>query len=319
MPEKERNGRNNSLSRGDFFRVMAALAGGALLTTTDAIPRADIWRRPLPEPGPDATRFLLIGDVHAAPFDSGMRQTNSKSTHALSEVLQHLDGYPFDRFFQLGDLITEQDSLHVNITNFSRCLDILGRFPVPAIHLLGNHDLWGIPKPELLNMFRSRGLNPEYGSAEFNRFQVVWLDMDAPPRTTGYLPEERIDWLKSVIYRDTPTFIFTHYPFLQQNPDGNPYFEGDRTRTAYTNGVEAWRALEGLPVHAVIGAHLHWGSHTREGTTDMMTVPAFVENIAAHDDNENPGIYSVLEITDPTTFTLKSYFGSTCFLQFQSQ
>lgn len=316
--KEQRDGQD--LSRADFFKVVKALAGGAVLAgyTRNWKPGIDAWKQPLPDPNSAAKRFLLIADVHAAPYDSGDRQTNNKSLDTLNNVVSHLRGYPFDRVLQMGDLINEQFFGSENRKNYEACVDVLQQFPAPVLNLLGNHDLWAIPKQDLSALFRKRNLNEFYGVETFDTFQIAWLDVDAPPNVHGTLPPERIDWLKQIIYKDTPTFIFTHYPLLPQNVDGNVYFNGDTGQSAYTNGIDAWKALDGLPVPAIVSAHLHWGSHSRVGNTDMITVPAFVENIAAHDADENPGIYSVMEITDPTQFTLKSFFGSACFMRFET-
>lgn len=161
-------------------------------------------------------------------------------------------------------------------------------------------------------------MNGFYGVERFKNFQIVWLDMTAKENSPGTLPEERVGWLKNkVIFKDTPTVIFSHYSFLPQDTEGNYYFDQDSSLTALTNGVNVWESLKGLPIFAVISAHMHQTTYSRVDNTHMITVPAFVENMLSSDANENPGVYSILEINYLKKFVLKSYFGSICFSRIQ--
>jgi hypothetical protein len=265
-------------------------------------------------------KFLLMGDIHLGNSDGGIRQTNTQVEPVLRSVVNNLKNNPYDFFVHLGDAIKEQESEQANIANYSTCIEILQQFPFPSLHLPANHDLWGITDPHLRSIFRKFGLNEFYGVREFTDYQIVWLDLVAPRGVHGWLPEERIDWLKKTIYPDTPTFIFSHYGILPQDPRGNIYFENSPQSTALANGATVWRALENLPIKAVISAHMHWGAHFRVNQTHMLTIPAFIENIASpRQSDPPPGIYSTLSITNPDKFTLQSYFGNNCFMNIEAE
>jgi len=267
---------------------------------------------------PCSERLLLIGDIHSGLTDSPPRQANTQALSALDNLVDHLQDYPFSLLVQMGDMIRETENKSTNTALYSQCLNVLCRLPFSAIHLLGNHDLYGISRDNLHQIFQQYGLNPFYGVREYNDFQVLWLDLVAPPDGSGTLPEATIAWLENTVYPDTPTFIFSHYGIMPQNSEGNFYFHGARRLTALANNREVWQALSGLPVQAVISAHMHWGSYSKVGNTHLITIPAFIENAASPDSDNCPGIYSVLEITDPHRFTLKSYFGSNCLLNIEA-
>lgn len=310
------------VTRRDFIKFIpvlgTAMGLSGILTGIDLLQHVNIWERPLPVSDPDTHKFLLIADVHGGNFDDGARQNNSKSFATLGNVLKHLKDYPFDRAIQMGDLIRQQTSENQNITNYKEGLRLLEQLPFPTTHLLGNHDIWGISPKNFFKISREHSLNSFYGIEKYKNFQIVWLDMAAAKDTPGTLPEERIDWLRNeVIFKDTPTIIFSHYALLPQDPEGNYYFGGDSSLTTLTNGQKVWESLKGLPIHAVIGAHMHQITHSRVGGTHMITVPAFVENMLSSDINENPGVYSILEVNYPKKFVLKSYFGSVCFSRIQ--
>ena len=286
---------------------------GKLTPLANFSPQPDIWKQDLPDPKPYTHRFLLIGDIHAGDTDGGVRQVNTQSLNMLDNVVNYLRAYPFDLLLEGGDRIKEQTSEARNLFNNRACIEAFRPFAFPAIYLWGNHDLWGLSRRNMEAVRSRLKLNPSFGIREFPNFQIAWLDLGVPGKgQPGYLPEERIAWLEKNIYKDTPTFIFTHYGFLPQGLGGNPYFNGDTRLTAYSNGPQAWKAIKDLPIPAVFNFHVHRPSYFRSGLTHMFTLPAFVENI--HFSYPlNPGIYSTLEIVSPREFTVDSYYGSKCF------
>jgi len=307
----------SDLSRKDFLKLIAALAAGTagafLFSNLPDTRKFDVWENDLPEPILGAKRFLLIGDVHAGDTNDSVRQTNTRSAENLQNVIDHLGNYPFDLLIQMGDVIKEGKNEARNIENYETVIDILKQFPHQTINLLGNHDLWGISPENISAIYGRNNLNSPYGVQQFDDFQIVWLDVIAEKNIHGLPPEERIDWLKSIIFRDTPTFIFSHYALLPQDISESYYFGGDSAQTAFGNGEKVWRALEGLQVHGFINAHIHEGKYSKVNNTHMITIPAFVENTFANT-NENSGAYSIMEITSPYEWSLKSYLGNTCLM-----
>lgn len=307
----------SNFSRRDFLKfipsTLIGMAGGAILSENNPQGNVNIWERPLPIPDSKSNRFLLIADTHIGLSDDGERQNNTKSLGVLKNVLTHLYNYPFDMVVQMGDLIRQTADEKLNIINYETSLKAFKEFSTPTIHLLGNHDVWGISQASLSKIKQRYDLSPFWGIKEYKDYQVVWLDMEAKSGAPGTLAEERVDWLKnSVIYKDTPTFIFSHYSLLPQDVDGSYYFNGDSNLSALTNGPKVWESLKGLPVNAVISGHMHWIGYSQIDKTHMLTVPAFVENMMSADQSENPGVYSILEVDYPNKFVLKSYFGSIC-------
>lgn len=311
-----------SFSRRDFIKFVPTflygMVGAISLSDNEAFHRINIWENPLPTPDANAHKFLLISDIHAGNIDDGARQNNTKSLSTLKNVVKHLKDYPFDRLIQMGDVIRQQKNKNQNVANYEKVLNILKQFPFPTSHLLGNHDTWGITSDSLNNLSQKHNLNGFYGVQEYKNFQIVWLDMNAPEGFLGELPEERIEWLKNrVIFKDTPTIIFSHYAFLPQDVEGNNYFGKDPNLTSLTNGQKVWEGLKKFPIHAIVSAHMHQVIYSQIGKTHMITVPAFVENMLSSDSGENPGVYSILEVNYPKKFVLKSCFGSICFSRIQ--
>ncbi len=319
MQQKETQ-RSYALSRRDAFRLASATGLGALagsLIDQKVSQSIDPWEKPLAENETQGKRFLLIADVHAGDFNNGDRQACGESIHTLQSVVDHLQGFHFDEIIQLGDLIQDQGTQDMNILRYETCVSILDQLGIPSIHLLGNHDLWGISKEDITTLFRRNTLNEFHGVKAFNDIQIVWLGLDAEKNVHGSLPEEQIEWLRHTIYKDTPTFIFSHYSLLQHDVTDSYYFRGDKRMTALANGETVWNALAGLPIKAVVSAHLHMGAHVLVDSTHMITIPAFVENIVSTDPRQNPGVYSILDITSPNEFSVRSFYGSNCIFKIQ--
>lgn len=302
-----------------FIPFLGAVMGTAgLMAGVENLKQVDIWKHPLPPPDPEANKFLLLADIHGGDFDNGPRQNNSQSFNTLRSVVKHLKNYPFDRAFQMGDLIRRESIESRNIAHFEEGLQILNDLPFPVSQMVGNHDWWAMSEENISKISKKYNLDNFYGVQKYKDFQVVWLDMTAEKNKPGTLPPERIDWLKNnIIFKDTPTIIFSHYSLLPEDTDGNFYFEGNKNLTTLKNGASVWESLKGPPIHAVISGHMHWTNYHQVGGTHFVTVPSFVENMLSSDSNEVPGAYSILEVNFPKKFVLKSYFGSICFSRIQ--
>jgi predicted MPP superfamily phosphohydrolase len=300
------------LNRRDFLRV-ASLAASALLP--EVISNS---KTPVPQKiDASIQRILLLADLHLGQTDINPRQANSYTAKTLTGFVDKLSPQEFDLFVQLGDMISDSSDKQTCLDNLKTNLEISRNLPLLSIYLLGNHDLWNLSLEEINQVFEQEGVTPQfYGIKDFDNHQIVWLDLVAPPGQHGYLPSDRIDWLRSTIDPKKPIILFSHYGFFPQDPDGSYYFKSHSIYTALQNGPLVWRRLRDLPIQAVISGHIHWGSYSKVDNTHMITLPSFTENIASDNQHFNPGIYSILELKDEH-LVLKSFFNNFCFFNVQ--
>lgn len=281
------------------------------LLTTASLMLAGCLPKQRPEGDINAYKnFLLIADTHIGKTDISVRQANAEAAPMLRFVFNQLKHSHFDQVFQLGDMIVDAASEKESIQNLKAALLPFQMLSIPGIHLLGNHDVWNISPANLSKTYQELGLsNQFYGVKEFSDFQIVYLDLTAGRGENGLLPEERIDWLREVIYPDTPTFIFSHEGLTPQNLSDNYYFKYSHATSLLSNGQEVWGMVKDLPIRAVISAHLHQASYTMVDQTHMITIPSFTEKRTPN--GHNPGVYSIFKIDGPH-FTLSSFDGTKC-------
>ncbi len=300
------------LTRRQFFiKAGSAMAATMLPLNGIPLPGPEITG-PSHPPSAPATRIGILADVHIAPKDQNPRQANAHAASKLKSTLPHLSAHEFNLLIQLGDLITETSDEKINIGNYTHGLKLFKQLPSPFISVVGNHDLWGISTENLSKIHSELGLNALRGVRQFPHFQIVWLDLVAGRGVVGAVPEETIEYLRHLIYPDTPTIIFSHYPLGLYAMRGNPYFESNPALATLANGEAVWKAIKHLPsIRAVVSGHTHQQSHRLIGNTHMFTLPAFIENPDPGRERRVPGIYSILEVT-PDTLTLSSFQGQIC-------
>ncbi len=301
------------LTRRQFFKMASSAVVTTMLPPDETPPTSSstLPVRPRSESIP-VTRICLLADVHIAPTDQNPRQANSLAESKLKATLAHLGSHEFDLLIQLGDLITETHEEQINIRNYTNGLRLFKQLPGPFLSVVGNHDLWGIPKEDISQIHSGLGLNTLRGVKEFPYFQIVWLDLVARRGAVGAVPEESVELLRRVIYPDTPTIIFSHYPLGPQDIRGNPYFQNNPALATVANGEAIWKAIRHLPsIRAVVSGHTHQQSHRLLGRTHLFTLPAFIENPDPGLERRVPGIYSVLQVT-PDSLNLSSFQGGIC-------
>lgn len=256
-------------------------------------------------------KFLLIADTHIGKTDSSKRQANAEAASVMQSLFSILKYSNFDQVIQLGDMIVDTATEEESLENLRAAIAPFLLLPIPGTHLLGNHDIWNVTRHNLDKTFRQSGLNNQfYGVKTFRDFQIVHLDLAADNKgENAYMPEERIDWLREIIYPDTPTIIFSHEGLIMQDITRNDYFRNDPARSILANGQDVWHAIQHLPIRAIISAHLHQTAYSMVNQTHMISIPSFSERIPP--DQHNPAVYSVLEIS-AHHLRLKSFYGKNC-------
>jgi hypothetical protein len=125
--------------------------------------------------------------------------------------------------------------------------EVLGEWPGPVVHILGNHDIWGWGFPDGVQNKLSKTdpqfgkklaldeleLESRYSSLDHAGWRLIMLDSMSPasPNPTeslgipyiGRLDDEQFDWLEEQMDFDGPVCIFSHIPILS----GCELFDGD--------------------------------------------------------------------------------------------
>lgn len=126
---------------------------------------------------------------------------------------------------------------------------------LPAVHCIGNHDVWGWDKREGSADHASKAIKKwatdllkmprPYMSVERSGWKLIVLD-STHPNGAGYigkLDEEQFDWLKQELERTparTPILILSHIPILC----ASAYFDGDLAKGDNWQVPGAWMHID---------------------------------------------------------------------------
>ncbi len=208
--------------------------------------------------------FVLVqlSDPHLGA-DWGGRDPAAALEVAVASVLA-LRPVP-DAVLVTGDL-TE----HASDAEYEQARELLGRLPVPAHVLPGNHD----DRAGLRRHFdlpRS-GDEPVQYAADLGPLRLVVVDSTRPGHDDGELDEERLAWLDTQLTAapEQPTLIAMHHPPL-------------------VSGVPAWDSFALAPIarhalaevvtrHAqvrrIVGGHVHRAITTQLAHCPVVSAPS---------------------------------------------
>ncbi|MFU1795456.1 metallophosphoesterase family protein [Paenibacillus azoreducens] len=153
-------------------------------------------------------RLALVGDLHYHEIDRSIPGLAEARTAFYRHVLDQFLDLDADLYISLGDL-----------TNFGLTSELeevyalLARQGKKFIHVLGNHDLYGQPRQEVLRITGQK----RYHVLDTEEAMLVFLDtakeMDFKD-WGGWLDFEQLEWLESMVVasHEKPLLVFGHHP-----------------------------------------------------------------------------------------------------------
>ena len=178
-------------------------------------------------------KIVLIGDLHYPAID--------ETIPGLFEARNEFYGQFIERFLDVNA------DLHVSVgdlTNFGRPLELQGIYSLLGdkrefIHVLGNHDVYSLPKTELLAITGQK----RYFSFETNEAIFAFLDtareMDYEV-WDGWMEEEQLEWLEHIVQESgvKPLLVFAHHPVY------NTTERSDRENGSIHPSIDMWKILD---------------------------------------------------------------------------
>jgi hypothetical protein len=271
-------------TRRDFLKISSlTLAGWAL-------PGFGGWRT-------QRVRFGMLADPHYADSDARGTRFYRESVAKVRECVDCMNAEQVEFLIELGDF-KDQDEPPVEADTLRYLETIeaeLQRFSGPAYHVLGNHDMDSISKPQFLAAIDNPGVAADASYYAFDRGGLHFVVLDACFRADGSsydrgdfdwrdtnIPPPQLDWLAADLaaHAELPTILFCH-----QRLDG----EGD----VFVNNADEVRLLlrrRGNVIAAFHG-HDHDGAHSEIDGVHYYTLRAVVEG-SGPDNNS----YAIVEV-----------------------
>jgi len=272
-------------TRRDFLTSSSlALAGWALPRAAEGRPQASF-------------RFGMVTDPHYADAEERGTRFYLESAAKLRECVELMSREQVEFLIELGDF-KDQDEPSVEAETLRYLDEIeaeLQRFDGPTYHVLGNHDMDSISKPQFLAAIDNTGVPPDASFYSFDRAGLHFVVLDACFRNDGApydhgdfdyrdsnIAAAQLDWLaQDLATHETPTILFCH-----QRLDG----EG----LLFVNNADEVRMLlrrRGNVVAAFHG-HDHGGAYNEIDSIHYYTLRAVVEGSGPANSS-----YAIVEVT----------------------
>ncbi len=293
------------VDRRDFLKVSAASLAGLVAHRRSAWAEAGAYGASGVSGA--GVRFGVVTDAHYADAPSRGTRFYRESRTKLREAVTQLEAARVGLLAQLGDI---KDMVAGEPA--ARTLDhlsLIGRefaaFRGPVCHVLGNHDIDNVSKPQALSLLRSTGIDEGRSFYSFRRGGVRFIALDACYTKAGHdydrgnfdwrdanVPAAQLDWLRAELAVSAePVIVLAH-----QRLDG----AGD---VYVANSAAVREAFESSrKVLAVFQGHDHGGARTRVGGIHYYTLKAVVEG-SGPDNNA----YAVVDVHPDFSISVIGY------------
>jgi Calcineurin-like phosphoesterase len=223
-------------------RQFAALAGasfGNLLTQK-------LWAEQVrAAASPDKFYFALVADTHVIDnfyvkgSENGVEDNESilVTTPRFTSARDLINSLspPIEQVFLIGDYFhnypsTDYDFYFQNTTRLDNAKAISDGFKMP-VHLgFGNHDydVKHVPREMSHRLFKAKFNADPYSVLDYKGYKFIHLnnflgstqDHTSPDFNPGIgsLGEEQLHWFEAQLQQHRPTFVFIHYPLIQDKP-----------------------------------------------------------------------------------------------------
>jgi hypothetical protein len=282
-------------------RVFLRGAAGAALASLSCTPgnRTDRGRR--------VVRFGIVTDCHYADADPLGTRFYRESLGKLSECVDRMNAERVDFLIELGDFKDENRPPveERTLAHLQAIAGVFRRFNRRRYHVLGNHDMDSISKPQFLSRVENSGIDAGRSFYSFDVGGLHCVALDANYRSDGQdydhgdfdwkdanVPAHELDWLRQDLAASRGSVIV----FLHQLLDG--------TGSVYVkNASEVRQILEASGrVRAVFQGHHHPGAYSCIGGIHYYTLKGMIEG---HGTDNNA--YAIVEAHPHGELTVTGY------------
>ncbi len=294
-------GRRWVINRRLFLKsAVAAAAGPALLSLSCAgSQRGAAASRPV--------RFGIVTDCHYADADTRERRFYRESLDKLAECVAQMNAEKVDFLIELGDFKDQNEPAveEETLAHLERIEAVFQQFEGPTYHVLGNHDMDSISKPQFLARVENTGIDADrrYYSFDVKGLHCIVLDANHKTDGTDYdrgnftspdanIPAHELNWLRADLAATRrPVVVFVHQPL--DAPD----------RRYVNNAAEVRDILQGSgKVLAAFQGHQHKGGYRDVAGIHYCTLQAMVEGQGLENN-----AYAVVEVRPDRSIVVTGY------------
>ncbi len=267
-------GPSGTITRRTFLRVAAGIGLGSLSCTPGSL--SVRGRKPV--------RFGIVTDCHYADAEPQGTRFYRESLGKLTECVDRMNAERVDFLIELGDFKDQnhpavEDKTLAHLQNIEA---VFRRFQGRRYHVLGNHDMDSISKPQFLSHMENTGIEAgrSYYSFDAGGLHFVVLDANYRPDGSDYdhgnfdwtnanIPAHEFDWLQqdlAVCSGDVVVFVHQRLDgeglvFVKNASQVRQTLQASNRVLAVFQGHDhdgAYRLLDGIPYYtlkAVVEGH----------------------------------------------------------------
>lgn len=224
-------------------------------------------------------KLVLMGDLHYHEIDEKIPGLLEARTSFYNTILGRFLEIDADLHISLGDL-----------TNFGTSLELVEVYELlrqqdrTFIHVLGNHDLYGQTRNEVLEITGQQ----RYHAMNTDSAILVFLDTAKEMDFTdwgGWIDEEQLVWFERIVEASgtKPLLVFGHHPVY------NTTARSDMEKGSIHPNIDIWRILNKKE-----GIGIYFNGHTHVDSIVAQNNWTFVQLSACLDQQS----FRIVELTD---------------------
>ncbi|RNF39856.1 metallophosphoesterase family protein [Planococcus salinus] len=237
-------------------------------------------------------KIAVIGDLHypALEEEYGFIEENRKAFYET--FLERFFSVPADLYVSIGDL-----------TNFGwkeeleEVYALINQHQKPFLHVLGNHDVYGQTREEVLNITGQQRFHSITTESAVLAFINTAKEQDFED-WGGTLDPQQLDWLEGAIEQsgDLPLIMFAHHPVYDTTANS------EKEKLSIHPDVPVWEILskkEGAGLY--VNGHNHTNSIAARDQWNFLQLAAVLDEQAVRTIEVSESHISVdsIELDDP--------------------
>ncbi|MGK7376886.1 metallophosphoesterase family protein [Planococcus sp. 1R117A] len=216
-------------------------------------------------------KIAVIGDLHYPALEDGYAFIEEDRKVFYETFLERFFSIPADLYVSIGDL-----------TNYGwkeeleEVYAIIDQHQKPFVHVLGNHDIYGSTREEVLMVTKQQ----RFRAFRTDSAALVFLDTAKEQDFEdwgGTLDAEQLDWLEGVIEEsgELPLLVFAHHPVHATTTNSN------QAMLSIHPDIPVWELLskkQGCGLY--VNGHNHFNSVAEREQWNFLQIAAVLDEQA---------------------------------------
>lgn len=217
-------------------------------------------------------KIAVFGDLHYPTIKESYNEIEPERSIFFSGYLESFFNLEADLYVSIGDLTNYgvEDEL-------KEVYDIIRKFNKPFIHVIGNHDCYGLPKSEMLKITKQK----RYHAIHNEDASLIFLDTAKDQDFEdwgGTLEETQLQWLDEQLElaKTNSVLVFAHHPVYETTSNSEKKGLNVDPKIPLKDILNKKHG-----VNIYINGHNHYNSIVQHGNWTYVQLSAVMDEIGA--------------------------------------